>query len=437
MEIFKLFGTIMVDNTKANESISKTEEHADTLGTKLGTGIKTAAKWGVAIGAAATAVGGALFAVTTKAAETGDRVDKLSQKIGLSRESFQEWDYVLAQNGIDVEKLQTGIKTMTDAMGGVGQGAKAFDALGISITDSSGAMRSQEDVFAEAVNKLQEMEDQTMKASIATDLFGRAGTELMPLLNQTAEGTDELIQRAHDLGLVMSDEAVDASVKFGDTLDDVKKSLGMIGTEIGVALMPVFQKLLDWVIKHLPEIKSVFKTAFDLIGSVVKSVANVVESMLPIIKPIWEFIEWAVPKAAEVIEASFGAIAEVVGAVADAFEWLSDKVEKAVDWLFAWNKTDIKDKNVSVQMDGYQMVGKSHAGGLPYVPYDGYIAELHRGEKVLTAMQSQEAKEQPRQEIKQFNFNITSVLNGREVGKAVYQFIEDQNGLRGPSLMEG
>lgn len=126
MEIFKLFGTIMVDNTKANESISKTEEHADTLGTKLGTGIKTAAKWGVAIGAAATAVGGALFAVTTKAAETGDRVDKLSQKIGLSRESFQEWDYVLAQNGIDVEKLQTGIKTMTDAMGGVGQGAKAF-----------------------------------------------------------------------------------------------------------------------------------------------------------------------------------------------------------------------------------------------------------------------------------------------------------------------
>lgn len=298
-------------------------------------------------------------------------------------------------------------------------------------------MRSQEDVFAEAVNKLQEMEDQTMKASIATDLFGRAGTELMPLLNQTAEGTDELIQRAHDLGLVMSDEAVDASVKFGDTLDDVKKSLGMIGTEIGVALMPVFQKLLDWVIKHLPEIKSVFKTAFDLIGSVVKSVANVVESMLPIIKPIWEFIEWAVPKAAEVIEASFGAIAEVVGAVADAFEWLSDKVEKAVDWLFAWNKTDIKDKNVSVQMDGYQMVGKSHAGGLPYVPYDGYIAELHRGEKVLTAMQSQEAKEQPRQEIKQFNFNITSVLNGREVGKAVYQFIEDQNGLRGPSLMEG
>lgn len=91
MEIFKLFGSIFVDNEDANKSIAKTEEKAGGLSEKLGSGIKTAAKWGAAIVGGATAAGGALFAVATKAAGTTDRIDKLSQKIGISREGFQEW----------------------------------------------------------------------------------------------------------------------------------------------------------------------------------------------------------------------------------------------------------------------------------------------------------------------------------------------------------
>lgn len=97
MELFKLFGSIMVDNKKANESISKTGSLAGKLGQGLGKGIKTAAKWGAAITAGAVAGGTALFGVTKNAADTGDRIDKLSQKIGMSRKGFQQWDYILSQ----------------------------------------------------------------------------------------------------------------------------------------------------------------------------------------------------------------------------------------------------------------------------------------------------------------------------------------------------
>ena len=89
----------MVDNSKANDSISKTEQKAEGLGSKLGAGIKTAAKWGAAIGGAAIVAGGALLSVANKASTALDRVDKLSQKIGISRKGFQEWDYVLSQSG--------------------------------------------------------------------------------------------------------------------------------------------------------------------------------------------------------------------------------------------------------------------------------------------------------------------------------------------------
>lgn len=88
--IFTLMGSVLVDNTKANESISKTEQKAEGLASKFMKGMGVAAKWGAAIGGAAIAGGTALFGMANKAADTTDRIDKLSQKIGISRTGFQE-----------------------------------------------------------------------------------------------------------------------------------------------------------------------------------------------------------------------------------------------------------------------------------------------------------------------------------------------------------
>ena len=441
MEIFKLFGTIMVDNEKANQSISKTEQKAESFGTKLGNGIKTAGKWGLAIGAAATAAGAALLAVTTKASETGDRVDKLSQKVGLSRQAFQEWDYVLGQNGIEVEKLQTGIKTMTDAMSGVGKGAKSFETLGIAINDSNGKLRSQEEVFADTVKALQGVEDQTLKASLATDLFGRAGTELMPLLNQTSASTEELTKRAHELGLVMSDDAVDASVVFGDTMDDVKSALGMVGVQVGMEIMPLFQKFLEWILKNMPEIKEVVSIAFNTIGTIVGSVSKIFSALLPILKPLWEFVKWAMPKIAEVIEVYFGAVAEIVGAVADAFEWVVEKIEAAYEWFKKWNTADFAEKEITVrtrEVRDHERSGRSHAGGLPYVPYDGYVAELHRGEQVLTASEASKPRTTEftgatnQRQTQPVNVSLT--LDSKLLARYLFDALQDEENIRGAIL---
>ena len=72
MEIFKLFGSIFVNSDEAEKSISRTEEKAESLGSKLGNGIKTAAKWGTAIVGGASAAVGGLLAVTNKTAEYAD-----------------------------------------------------------------------------------------------------------------------------------------------------------------------------------------------------------------------------------------------------------------------------------------------------------------------------------------------------------------------------
>ena len=122
--------------------------------------------------------------VATKTAATTDRIDKMSQKIGISRQGFQEWEFILSQSGTDIEKLQMGMKTLVSqadqADKGVGKGADNFARLGISVRDATGNLKDQETLFNEVVVALQNMEDGTEKARLANELLGRSGSELMP-----------------------------------------------------------------------------------------------------------------------------------------------------------------------------------------------------------------------------------------------------------------
>ena len=64
---------------------------------------KSAVKGAAILGGATLAGGTALLGMAKKAADTTDRIDKMSQKVGLSRKGFQEWEYILSQNGTSIK----------------------------------------------------------------------------------------------------------------------------------------------------------------------------------------------------------------------------------------------------------------------------------------------------------------------------------------------
>lgn len=299
MEVFKLFGSIMVDSADAEKSLSKTGEKAEGLGSKLGKGVKTAAKWGAAVGVGAIAAGAGILKMATSSAETTDRIDKLSQKIGMSRQGFQEMDFIASQSGMSIDSLQVGFKTLRTSMEqaekGTGNGAKAFADLGISVKDSSGNLRDQEEVFNEAVNKLQSMEDGTEKAMLATKLFGKSGQELMPLLNGASGSMDEMRQQANDLGLVLGDDAINAGVAFTDTMDQLQRSFGTAVAAIGVEFMPMITKFADFIIANMPTIQSVIQTVFDIlstaIGIAVEWLTVIVDAIASFVKVVIDWVK--------------------------------------------------------------------------------------------------------------------------------------------------
>lgn len=309
LEIFRLVGSVFVDTDKADDSLQKTDKKAVELGQSLLKGVGTAAKWGAAVVTGATAAAGALVGVATNAAGAMDAIDKGSAKVGISKTAYQEWGYVLGQNGVDVGKLEVGMKTLVGAMDSAASGTKSaqnnFAALGLSIYDSNGKLKDQETMLQETLYALADMENGTEKARLATELFGKAGVEMMPMLNGGSEGMAELTDRAHELGLVMSDDAVNAGVVLGDTIDDVKQSFGALGNQLGVAFMPIIQSVLDLILANLPTIQNMF-------GQLAPILIGLLEGILP---PLLSMVESLLPVLFDLLEAIIPIVADVVSAV--------------------------------------------------------------------------------------------------------------------------
>lgn len=255
------------------QQVADAKSSVDGNISKLGQNLKIGF---AAIGAGATAAAAGVYKLATDSASSADEIDKMSQKIGISREAYQEWRYVLGQSGVDVAVLKNGVKTLTTQMdsakGGSKKAQEAFKALGLTWEDGSGKLKSQEQMLQESIIALAGMKDGTERARLAQQLFGRAGVELAPVLNSGKEGIEQLKDRCHELGLIMSDESVNAGVKFGDTMDDVKQSIGAAKDRIGAELLPILQTMADKFLEIMPSIESAVSTAFDTIKNAIEFV---------------------------------------------------------------------------------------------------------------------------------------------------------------------
>lgn len=196
---------------------------------------------GIMVGAIVEA-GDAFLDAATSAAEYGDNVDKMSQKMGISAEAYQEWEAVMQHSGTSMETLKSSMKTMANA---AQQNNEAFQALGI--TEEEVATLSQEDLFGRVIEGLQGMEEGTERTYIAGQLLGRGATELGALLNTSAEDTQAMKDRLHEIGGVMSDEDVKAAAQFEDSLQDMTTGFDALQRNLVSGFLPAMSQVMDGV----------------------------------------------------------------------------------------------------------------------------------------------------------------------------------------------
>jgi len=250
MDLLNLVARLTLDSSDYEEGLDKAKEGAGefseqwaeakdkfaTGGKKLATGI------GILGG-----LGTAAFKSADALSQNLDNIDKNSQKIGFSAKAYQEWDFVLQHSGSSIDEMTMGIKTLTNKydslMSGNKEAAETFGKLGLSMEDVKGL--SQEDLFAKVIYGLQGMEEGAERSALASDLLGRSGMALGPLLNTTAEDTKAMIKQVNDLGGIMSDDAVKSGAAFADSLQNVKTAFAGAGAKLLEELLPAITTLMD------------------------------------------------------------------------------------------------------------------------------------------------------------------------------------------------
>ena len=301
MDLFTLSAKLGLDASKFQSGIKQAESAGNSLSEKMSgmfNKIESAAKLfigGTAINKAVQLVRG----LADETAEAGNRIDKQSQVLGMSRKAYQEWDYILSQNGVSIDNMSVAMKTLNNlVLSGIDdnkEAKEAFAELGISIHQLENM--TPEEQFEFLVRKFQEMPAGAKKTALAIKVFGKQGMQLLPLLNNTTDSIDEMRERAQELGLVMSDDAVDASVKYTDSMDTLQRTFGALKMAIGAKLLPIFTSAVERITKYAGKLKKAFDE---------KGFAGVFATIVDDIKknfPTWDQIkEWVIEKWGQIQE---------------------------------------------------------------------------------------------------------------------------------------
>ena len=233
-----------------------------------------------AIGASAVAAGRGLYNMATDAAEAGNNINQTSVQLGMSRQAVQEWDYVLQQNGASLYNLSYGMRRVQGAMGDIredgGKVGQAISRLGLNFDEVRN--KSPEDAMNAIVTAFQGMEEGADKTALALQIFGqRGGMALIPMLNSSTEATDELRQQAHELGMVMGDDALDASVNFTNSMNTLSRTFGGVKNNIGSQLLPGLTMITD----GLTDLIAGNEGAADSIKAGAQEIVNSISTVLP------------------------------------------------------------------------------------------------------------------------------------------------------------
>lgn len=246
--------------TAANDNLLKLGSGAEKIGFLAGTAIA-----GLAV--AAVAAGAAIAKGLGQAIDRAEELNAAAQKFGVPIEQLSALKFVAEQSEVSFESLGVGLKklsvNMSEAAGGsTNDATRAFEALGIKVVDSEGKLKTTSQVLGELADKFQTMEEGAGKTALAVAIFGKSGSDLIPLLNEGSAGIAKMTDEARQLGLVISAETGVAADQFNDNMAKLGKVFEGFSNQLLPALLPSLVQLSDMLVEDAKETQS-FKVVVD------------------------------------------------------------------------------------------------------------------------------------------------------------------------------
>lgn len=234
--------------TTIRELLTKLGVQADTLAVqRFDAALNIAKRTMLLTAGAAVVLTGAILGATVATARQGDEAAKAGKRIGITAEEMQELGFAAQQTGATINDVERALKQQArgavEAADGTAEYADSFRALGI--TDPSDLLQGQIGLFEQLADGFKELPTDIERTARAQEIFGRAGTKLVPLLKQGSEGIRRMREEAQQLGFVLSEEDAQAAEKFTDAMNRARLVVVAIRNQIGKALIPTLTSMLN------------------------------------------------------------------------------------------------------------------------------------------------------------------------------------------------
>lgn len=245
----RAFVELFTDDTKLKQGLRMAEKSVRKFGASV-------SRIGLGMMAAGAAILAPLVAATKLFGSMGDNIAKMATRTGFSVEALSAFKFAMERSGSNAESLEKGIRKMQQTLYQAGFGLKTYtrllDDLGLNYATLKGM--KPEDQFRTIVGRLANIADKSKQAAIAVQMFGRAGTGLLPMLTGGAAGMQALLDKAKELGLVMSTKDAQAAEVFTDSMGDLVSSAKMAAFHVGAALATEMMRLGDIIKRVIPRI---------------------------------------------------------------------------------------------------------------------------------------------------------------------------------------
>lgn len=288
---------------EAEKTGDKVETASEKLG-KFGEKAKSLADKTKKASIAAAGLAGGLIGTAIKAGKTADDINTLSKTTGLATDTIQKLQYASDLVDVSFDTVSGSLVKLTNnmqsAQSGTGAVSDAFDKLGVSVTDGSGQLRDNEEVFYEVIDALGQIENETERDALAMDIFGKSATDLNPLILDGADSLKQLGEQAEASGLILSQDALDGANQFNDALDTMKATVGTslltMGADLAETLTPALEKLsevvatvCEWITSLDGDTLAMIVTIAGIVAaitpviSLIGTITTVIQALIPVI----------------------------------------------------------------------------------------------------------------------------------------------------------
>jgi methyl-accepting chemotaxis protein len=270
-----------------------------------------------AVAAAIVKAEKAMISMTKESAAFADNIITLSMQTGQSTQQLQEFAYASELIDVSVDTLQGSLTKLTnnmqDTMNGTGNAKASFEALGVSVTNADGSMRSANDVFYETIDALGQVKNETERDAMSMDIFGRSAQDLNPLIIQGSKTLKAYADEAHNVGYVLDDEALSALGAVDDAYQRLQKTQEGVKNQLAVEFAPYLEEFYGDVTTMVKDGGKAIKDS-----GIVDAFGMLLETVGDILNPMSDLSNNRVPALTKALQP----LAKVMALMADAAELL-------------------------------------------------------------------------------------------------------------------